>query len=216
MASILWISGWASDISQWESEICARFPGHAHAYLDYRHLLPDPDTLWQRHPELAQADHLIAWSQGTLALLRQIGHKPEHQRWTLLTPIADFCAPGIGWPRRTVQRMAKQIQSDPRTTLEQFSALMGPAAPATRAAWLDRALAYSPADLAQGLDYLADLQVPPESITALDPARIQCLWGSADQVVPPAQSQLFAPAIPARTLADLGHWLLPYLDHIHL
>lgn len=211
---IVWISGWASDISQWKTEITARFPQHAHTFLDYGDLLPEPDTLWERHPGLARADHIVAWSMGTLALLRQVQFKPSSQRWTLVAPIFDFCAPDIGWSRRTVHRMASQVRVDPRATLAQFATLMGPAPPTTVAAWLERALRYTPEQLAMGLLYLAEKNAasPHQSTDGM----IRYLWGSSDRVVPPMQQRCLGPQahIPPVVLEDLGHWLLPYLEHI--
>lgn len=211
---IAWISGWASDISQWQTEITARFPQRIHTFLDYGDLLPNPDALWERHPELARADHIVAWSMGSLALLRQVQHKPAPQRWTLVAPILNFCAPGIGWPRRTVQRMASQVRVEPRTTLAQFATLMGTAAPATVAAWLERALRYTPEQLAEGLLYLAEKSAIPAHQSADGTTRY--LWGTNDQVVPSAQQRCLGLPThnPPVVLEDLGHWLLPYLEHI--
>lgn len=208
----VWIAGWASDLAPWHSEIATRFPTHTHAYIDYGDLLPEPDALWQRHPQLASASHIVAWSMGTLALLRSCPARPAGQAWTLVAPIADFCAEGKGWPARTVQLMARQLPSDPSRTLSAFAERMGSTTDITRQAWLNRALQYSPEMLANGLRYLATAHAAPERLQELlAPPDTLCLRGSLDSVAPPMQGELFPSFVSTRLLPQAGHWLGEYL-----
>lgn len=213
----IWIAGWASDLALWQSDIATRFPTHTHVYIDYGNLLPEPDALWQRHPELASAKHIVSWSMGTLALLRSCPARPSGQAWTLVAPIADFCAEGKGWPERTVQLMARQLPSDPARTLSAFAERMGSTTELTRKAWLDRALQYSPEKLAEGLRYLATARATPAHLQKLlAPPDTLCLRGSIDSVVPPIQGELFPTVVPSHTLPQAGHWLGDYLGEIRI
>lgn len=207
---VVWVSGWASDISLWRPTIQERFSGYTHTFIDYEHLLPDPELALRQHTELAQARYVIAWSLGTLALWRSIAIPQGSAQWTLITPFAHFCAPHIGWPQRTVQRMARQILQNPQATLESFAQLMGPAPAETQQRWLQRALRYSPQQLAFGLEYLAQQKATPSPSDS-----VHCLWGSADLVAPSAHQQQLH-GFPNRIVSGAGHWICDYWDHLNL
>lgn len=207
---VVWISGWASDISLWRTTIQERFSAYTHAFIDYGDLLPDPEQALRQHTELAPARHVIAWSLGTLALWRAWGTPPSTTHWTLVTPFAHFCAPSLGWPQRTVQRMARQILQNPQATLESFAQLMGPAPAQTQQQWLHNALRYTPQQLALGLEYLAQQNAFPPSSDA-----VQCLWGSKDQVVPSAHQQQLR-SFPHHIVSGAGHWICDYWDYLGL
>jgi len=212
---IAWIAGWASDITPWQNEIAQRYPTAEHLFLNYADLLPNPDTLWERNPALAQVDHIVAWSMGTLALLRSCPARPATQRWTLIAPIASFCAPGIGWRHRVVELTARQLQVDPATCLANFAIRMGTISDTTRQTWEHCALRHPPEALVQGLMYLANQNANIEQITTLlTPRNTLCIRGTNDTVVLPNQQQLFPSKVPYRLLNNAGHWLGDALDAI--
>jgi pimeloyl-ACP methyl ester carboxylesterase len=196
--SPIFISGWASDIDLW-------VPGRT---LSYGDLLPEPDGIWERFPELREAEEIVAWSMGTLALLRNAHRKPKGQVWRLVCPIADYCHKSTGWSKQAVELTKQGILADTRATLVQFAALMGPCEPELQERWLAKALKYSPQDLAVGLDYLKDKTVVefPEDLE-----NIHLYFGERDQVVPIAQMELFPGAMPRSVVKGAGHWLGEFL-----
>jgi pimeloyl-ACP methyl ester carboxylesterase len=193
MSPIL-ISGWASDLDLWAQG----------RILSYGDLLPDPNGIWERYPELQEAAEIVAWSMGTLALLRNSARKPLGQVWHLVCPIADYCHPSTGWSTQAVELTKQGILADSRGTLLQFAALMGACEPELQDRWLARALRYSPQDLAVGLDYLKDKTATefPEDLES-----VHLYFGEQDQVVPLAQEKLFPQAMPSTVVKGAGHWL---------
>ncbi len=190
--NITWISGWASDISIWEDEICERFPGYSHRFVGYSDLISSEEFV------VPKSEIVVGWSMGTLVLLRNLHKKPKEQKWILVCPIADFCAAGC-WPHKAVSATTPKI----------FSALMGKISEIEKEKWLENAMRYSPKQLALGLDYLAqnkaDLTMPCQNV--------ELLFGKQDKIVPLAQKELFLSGSGWRIhiFENLGHWLPDYI-----
>jgi len=209
---ITWVSGWASDISIWKGRILKFFPKYSHSFIDYCDLISgnSPDDFWDKNPKSLKAGIVVGWSMGTLALLRNLYKKPKEQKWILVCPIADFCAPGC-WPCAAVKS----------TTLTAFFALMCDVSEKDRAECLENALRYSTKQLETGLVYLmrkkadfADISEPPD---------IKLIFGGQDRVVPLAQKRVFTPLLSKKKLQvgvavhkDLGHWLPDYFPKLPL
>jgi hypothetical protein len=219
---VAWVSGWASDISAWESEIYEQFPNYSHRFIDYFDFLPNPDDFWDKNPRIAEASAVVGWSMGPLALLRNLHKKPPEQKWFLLSPIADFCAEGCS-PAAAVRAMRQGILENTEKTLMSFSALMGDMQREDREKWVECALRYSPKQLAAGLDYLQTataVGATPRGCPAVaqkdtknNAQNIELIFGEKDQVAPIAQKELFSRLFPefSSRVEDTGHFFLPYL-----
>jgi len=205
---IAWVSGWACDISVWKDKIRKQFPKYSHCFVKYGDLISgdSPDDFWDKNPRVAKAGIVVGWSMGTLALLRNLHKKPKGQKWILVCPIADFCAPGC-WPRHSVKS----------TTLTAFFALMCDVPEKERKACLENALRYSPEQLEAGLGYLMRKKANfTELSESLD---IKLIFGGQDRVVPLAQKRAFAPLLKKKglqveTFKNLGHWLPDYFSNL--
>jgi hypothetical protein len=212
-----WVSGWASDISIWEDEIYERFPNFSHRFVDYWDLLSaDSDEI----PGIGRAGVVVGWSMGTLALLRNLSQKPKEQRWILVCPIADFCAPGC-WSRAAVRTLKFGIQvtkgylpnaAANATGLASFSVLFGDSVPKEKKEkWLENAMRYSPEQLTAGLNYLMQKKADLSVITNENANEVEFLFGGQDKIVPLAQKELFP---SGKICENLGHWLPDYFREI--
>jgi len=207
---IAWVSGWASDISIWEDEIYEHFPNFSHRFVDYLDLLSSEDIV-------LKSEIIVGWSMGTLALMRNLDQKPKEQRWILVCPIADFCAPGC-WSRAAVKalRLGIKVTRDylPRvaanaTSLTSFSVLFGDSVPKEKKEqWLENAMRYSPEQLVAGLDYLMQKKA---DLSAANVNELEFLFGAQDKIVPLAQKELFP---SGKICENLGHWLPDYFGEI--
>jgi len=218
-SEIAWVSGWASDISIWEDEIYERFSEFSHRFVDYFDLLPNPSDFWDKNPRVREAGLVVGWSMGTLALLSNLSKKPVGQRWILVCPIADFCAPGC-WSRAAVKALKLGIKVTkgylPRaaanaTSLTSFSILFGDSVPKEKKEkWLENAMRYSPEQLIAGLDYLMQKKVDLSEANANE---LEFLFGAQDKIVPLAQKELFP---SGKVCENFGHWLPDYFTNFSL
>jgi hypothetical protein len=147
---------------------------------------------------------------GSLALLRNLGKKPEGQRWVLICPIADFCAEGC-WQQSAVRTTKQGILENTEQTLISFSNLMSEnISKEEREKWLENAMRYSPKQLAAGLDYLMQASCNSRNFNELE-----LIFGERDRVVPLAQKELFG-GQNVRVCEGLGHWLPDYFSILQL
>jgi pimeloyl-ACP methyl ester carboxylesterase len=208
---IAWVAGWASDVSIWSDEIYERFSNFSHRFIDYSDLISSEEFV------VPTSEIVVGWSMGTLVLLRNLHKKPKEQKWILVCPIADFCAPGC-WSHTAVKALRLGIQVArgylPRVAanaagLTSFSVLFGDSVQKEKKdKWLENAQRYSPEQLIAGLDYLmqkkADLTVPCQNV--------ELLFGKQDRVVPLAQKELFGEFEgQIHVFENLGHWLPDYI-----
>lgn len=189
----VWLSGWASDLSIWEDDLSEVKSNAGHQFVSFPEVIKNSDDLYQSIPELAKADCVVAWSLGTLALMRSAKKRPKGQRWILLAPIVDFCNEASGWPVKNVMLMAKQITKIPRSTLENFVELMGPCDDEIRENWMETALQMNSETLAFGLEYLKNNKIE-EPLEDRGPTEIY--FGREDQVVTPEMVKLAVPFLP--------------------
>ncbi|MCL2259938.1 MAG: hypothetical protein FWC15_01130 [Fibromonadales bacterium] len=179
-----WVSGWASDISIWETEIYERFPSYSHRFIDYFDLV-EADFFVMPESEI-----VVGWSLGTLALLKNLDKKVKEQKWILVCPIIDFCA---CWRPAVVRA----------TTLESFGKLLGDVDGKDK--WMESALRYSPEQLNAGLEFLVQTHVNLETDNYLqDDANIHAFFGTHDKIIPLQQCEGIA-------CENLGHWLPDYI-----
>jgi len=205
---IAWVSGWASDISLWESSIYERFPNFSHRFVDYFDLLPAPDEFWDNNRGIGEAGLVVGWSLGTLALLRNLHRIQKEQKLVLVCPIANFCAEGC-WQLSALRATKRGILQNTEQTLMSFSALMvGNMKKEEREKWVENAMRYSPKQLAVGLDYL----MQKKADVSVSRSNTKLIFGGQDKVVPLAQKDLFS-SFHKESIAvceNLGHWLPDY------
>ncbi len=203
----MWLSGWASDLSIWEDELSEAEAAANHEFISFSKIIENPDNLYQSIPGLAKADTVVAWSLGTLALMRSASKRPQGQRWILLAPVVDFCNETSGWNSKNMMLMAKQVVKIPRSTLENFMELMGPCDEEIQKAWLNTALQMNLEKLALGLEYLKDKRVETP-LADMGPTEIH--FGREDQVVTPEMVKLTEAVLPFAVINERpksGHWV---------
>lgn len=182
MKNVLWICGWASDLSPWLEEIQLRLPGH-HQIL--------PFDQWFTKDSLPQADLILSWSLGYHAPI------PSHIPHLAICPAVDFCGPG-GWKKRIVERMIQQLDLDPRATLQAFAQNLG-ASLEDQERWLQNAHRMPIDLLKQGLQALQNPAPKAQAQWILTGALDQiCLRGQYSSV---ETSKL-------KILEDCAHWPL--------
>lgn len=203
----MWLSGWASDLNIWEDDLSEVETAAAHEFIPYSKIMENPDHLYQSIPGLAKAETVVAWSLGTLALMRSAAKRPQGQRWILLAPIVDFCNEASGWNSKNVMLMIKQVVKIPRSTLENFMELMGPCDEEIQEAWMNTALQMNLEKLALGLEYLKDNRV---ETPLADGGPTEIHFGREDQVVTPEMVKLAQAMLPFATINERpksGHWV---------
>lgn len=166
--------------------------------------------------ELRDANLIVAWSLGSLLTLR--GPLPPKVPLVVLTPIADFCHPELGWPVRVLKRMITKLEQSPQSVLEVFAKQMD-IPEFNRSLWVKQALGIPAADLSLGLELLAHQTVSNlDSLATQRP--IHMIYGGQDQIVAPKlchwleeklqpTSVQFLPDMPHWPFA--GDWTLPLL-----
>jgi hypothetical protein len=209
MAEILWLGGWASDLSAWSGALETLYPGRTHRFLDAHALLDGRADLAAEAGRLHAGACLAAWSLGNLLVHRALsqGWRPAC-RILSLSPIFDFCRPGGPWPRAAVLRMARRLPRERERVLAEFRAeawgqsqIPGELAEA----WNARARAYADESLVRGLEALAEIHLAPASV----PRGCEIVFlASAEDPLSPAPPGI---AADARWRAyPRGH--LPFLD----
>lgn len=198
MKRIIWICGWASDLSPWQTEISAHIPAE-HTFVAF--------DQWFDGQDIPTGDFYILWSMGFYAL----GQIPNpNAKIMALFPAIHFCGPN-GWAPRIVQRMIKQLKSTPDNTLEAFAQQMQiPTKDLNQ--WINCAKRMKPSLLETGLTAL--LEQAPVSTTRFD-----ILRSSIDQICPHSQChidnfrgqyfEIQAPHWPVHTdtLITIADWL---------
>jgi pimeloyl-ACP methyl ester carboxylesterase len=208
---IAWVSGWASDISLWESSIYERFPNFSHRFADYFDLLPNPDDFWDDNRGIGGAGLVVGWSLGTLAILRNLHKISGEQKLILVCPIANFCAEGC-WSLSAIRATKQGILQNKEQTLMSFSALMGNMEKEYREKWVENAMRYSPKQLAAGLDYL----MQKKAVLSTIGSNAKLMFGRQDKIVPLAQKELFSYFNKESIIVceNSGHWLPDYFERI--
>lgn len=136
---ILWVAGWASDLSLWQKEIQAVWNDDEHHFLSFEDWF-QKDTLI-----LPKFDSVIYWSMGIYANPNLV-HIPQQMA---LFPALDFCGEGA-WNPRIIKRMASQLLKNPPQVLQDFGRAMGLDALNLKK-WSDRAAQMDVHLLAAGL-----------------------------------------------------------------
>lgn len=207
---ICWLPGWASNLELWSSEIEERFPDAQHHFVDYAELMAHSKDL-RLIPQVVQCDLIVAWSLGSLITLQNLAQWNESRTCVLISPIAWFCHPELGWPMRVLRRMSEKLRQDPQAILQAFAEKMQPMDPWQATRWVEQALTYSPELLASGLDYLATQSAPHLDQVARRHS-IHLVAGSEDQIVSPELSIWLEREIQPRSMQvsrRLGHFPFP-------
>jgi len=197
-----WIAGWASDLSPWEKDLVHKWPGE-HSFVDFADLFSEN---WTKLPQIQSADCLVAWSLGSLWLLRHTEALPQNIPWYLHSPFLHFCDPTHGWSHRVLQRMEKQLQSQRNIVLTSFADSLGFTKPSDRELWIENIHKYSTEQLQQGLNWLQTHKVSAQQL----PAGSCIIYGDHDLIVKPALTQIAAQAFPSASVQTHqgGHWLI--------
>lgn len=209
MADVLWIGGWASDLSAWRKTLEALYPGREHAFLDAHAILDRADDLRAAGGRLPPGSCLAAWSLGSLLVHQALaeGWRPAC-RILSLSPIFDFCRPDGPWPQAAVLRMARRLPKERDKVLAEFRVAAWGNSKITEGQareWEACARGYTAATLVRGLEILAGTHLAPEAF--LSPARHLLLASPGDPLSPALPA---AAADPRWRLYPRGH--LPFLD----
>ncbi len=209
MAEILWVGGWASDLSPWGGVLADLYPGHAHRFLDAHAVLDGKADLRAEAGRLPADGCLAAWSLGSL-----LAHQALAEGWLpacrvlSICPIFEFCRDEGPWPRAAVLRMARRLAREREKVLSEFRDAAWGNSPVTEgmaAAWRDRAAGYTAESLARGLECLAGSRLASES--APPSLGLAFLASPLDPLSPALPGTA---AVPGWTLYPRGH--LPFLD----
>ncbi len=144
---VLWLAGWASDLSLWENNLKLRFPQHQHSFLNF----VEASAFHDFH----SYDVCIFWS---LAAHFSPEATPD-THFLFINPALQFCSPPYGWNKRHLDRMISGIQKDPKTVLKSFAKQLG-LNENDESTWISRALLFSTEDLITGLLTLRDKAGP--------------------------------------------------------
>jgi pimeloyl-ACP methyl ester carboxylesterase len=187
MKTILWLGGWASSFATLKPWLLPLAPDAIWIDVDCHALAREPNQLASTLNALPEKSVVMAWSLGSLLLLRhlQVTGKVLPFPVLLLSPIARLTGPGAPWPYRMVTRMRRHLIEDKETVLQDFWNLMASKTTVVDLAdsWLQAAKTISLQDLDAGLAALQDLQVDTPSL----PQQGKGLWilgGAADAIIP--------------------------------
>jgi len=204
--AIIWIGGWASDVSCWDDAMSRALAGFRPRYLSAHAFLRDTAPLGAMLEASARDTVLAGWSLGSLLvedLLRR-GLVPRDMCVVRVCPFLDFCDPSGPWRPLVLRRMARRLQGDAHGVLEEFAERASiPGGEAFRS-WIEQATSLGEESLVEGL-------------ATLETMRFGAPWSQApggfllspdDAVSPPCDVPLDrAIVLPAGS----GH--VPFLHH---
>lgn len=208
---MLWIGGWASNLTCWRAAIEERYPGRRHRFLDAHAILADGGVLESAAAGMPKNGVILAWSLGSLLLHRALAEGPfPDVRTVSLSPVFDFCGEGSPWPPTVLARMLRKLARSREEVLADFwTHIKGDSqvSPEAEEAWKRQASGYGLDALSAGLDALGSVLVDPAALPAR-PGRHAFVASRSDPLAPAAAGLEEA---PGWTLYPRGH--LPFLDY---
>ena len=201
----IWLPDWASDLSLWQDDLTEVESSADHTFVPYETMMDNLEDLY-RIPVLAKADVVVGWGMGAFLLLMNNKKKPAGQRWTLLSPYADFCDEESDWTETNLHFMARQMQATTEPGLNSFAEQFEDEFGEWQDDWMDAAKKMNAEKLAKGISYLADNKIV-EPIG--DCREVKVIYGRMDRAVPPAQTlklQAFLPGVEFKERPKAGHW----------
>ena len=222
---LIFISGWASDASCWDSIIEALNRAVCCRHVSWWECLNDTGDQNALHQILEQEKGdviIVGWSLGALTALEGCAFKAQHVRAMVLISgtsrmTSEGSYPGVS--SRTLNAMAARFKRTPRRVLEEFARLcfdggMG-AMPDTGTfidPFVEQALQLGIDHLSAGLAYLQrkDLRCILPEIDI--PVRL--IHGNSDRVIPVECARYMQRKLPKVRLAEIhgGSHALVYTD----
>ena len=165
----IWIGGWASDLSCWQSSLTAHKKNTQPIFIHvlqnniYRYL---DDTIKKYENTI---DTIYAWSMGSLLLHQWLRDHELNKNIQLhiISPIFSFCQPHTTMSPKVLNRMIIQLKRDKEMVLKDFWNNMNQRhslLPEQFDLWFESAKRNSLNQLVLGLEYLRDTVVLPENI----------------------------------------------------
>ncbi len=210
--SQFFIGGWGSTDAVWRGTLTEASLTEPH-FLGWLDCVQDWPGVLTALSALSEPCLLVGWSLGSLLSLRAALEIPEKVAAMVLvsgTPCMCASKDHGGIDPRTLAAMRVRVARNPSPVLEEFAknCVMPDGGEETRACYLQQAKQFSPAELAEGLDCLAALDVRERLGEINVPCRV--LHGDCDQIVPLRSAQFLVAQIPRAELDVLegnGHAL---------
>lgn len=197
---ICWIHGWGMNNQVWR-DVISHFPHAVHVQVDFLDCVTIDDYRYEVQQALRSNEGpwiIVGWSLGgMLALEHVFAMESNIQMVVLLSTTLKFedADRRKGWPARVIERMRKQLVSQPDVTLYQFCDMMFSDAESNQLADIQVETYLTPVfqGLDEGLAYLmhADLtaswrawRTSPTTTDGHAKPAIYWIHGSADQICP--------------------------------
>ncbi|EGJ49339.1 alpha/beta fold hydrolase [Desulfocurvibacter africanus] len=204
---ILFIPGWGATGQAWDG-VRNELPGSCTHVLGWIEALRDESAIAAALSSRSEPWLLVGWSLGALLALRAALKLPALLRGlVLVSGTARMCA-DQGYPGadpRALRAMRARLSRDPERVLSDFAgACLAPDGDeALRAHYLDQARRFSAAELTQGLDALARLNLRAQAATLAVPTLL--IHGKRDAIIPVESARALAEQAPGASLEILEH-----------
>lgn len=200
-----WLPDWASDLSLWEDDLVEAEPSADHTFVPYGEMACSLEQIY-KIDGLLDADTVVGWGLGALALLKNVSSRPQNQKWILMSPFADFCGEDGYWTEQNLLFMARQTQTSAEPSIKAFMELFVDEFGEWQDDWAKCAKKMPAKALSDGLAYLAKNRIE-EEITGCE--NIKILYGRLNQTIKPSMTlalKEFMPKAEFKERPKAGHW----------
>lgn len=160
--TIIWIGGWASDVSCWEEAMARALSGYRPRYLSAHAFLRGTAPLGAMLEAAPKGTILIGWSLGALLVedLLRSSLVPPGMHVVRVCPFLDFCDSSGPWRPLVLRRMARRLNGDAHGVLDDFADRALIPIGESRLSWMEQATEMGEESLSEGLGVLETLRFP--------------------------------------------------------
>jgi pimeloyl-ACP methyl ester carboxylesterase len=220
---VMWLGGWVSSLSCWETQIRTAFPEFEHRFVDTHDVLraSTPAFIAEQRARATDKRVIVAgWSLGSLRVHRWMaeGVWPLDVAVLSLCPVFRFVQPGTpgSFGESILLRMEQKLGADREAVLRDFWRRMPKAdamPPPWEAAWLEGTRRYDDESVLNALQYLR-LEAADPATLATVPTRWELIAGAQDRLAMVGDWRTDLPAHARLSIHPGGHipfWECPEL-----